>query len=153
MILDQFKLDGKVAIVTGSARGLGQAIAVGLAEAGADVALVDVLPVDDTKKSIERTGRKAVGIKANLLSIDCVPSIVQGALKAFSRIDILVNNAGIWPTEDILAICDSAWDRVIDINLNGPFYLARRVARHRFKNSRKKIGTTSLMSIKRRSFS
>ena len=59
-ILDQFKLDGKVAVVTGAARGLGQAMAIGLAEAGADIALVDILPTDDSKEAVEKLGRKVV---------------------------------------------------------------------------------------------
>ena len=66
MILDQFKLDGKVAIVTGAGRGIGQAYAIGLAEAGADVAIVDVIDMDETIAAIEKLGRKAIGIKADL---------------------------------------------------------------------------------------
>ncbi len=95
MILDMFKLDGKVAIVTGAARGLGQAMAIGLAEAGADVALVDILPTDETQREIEKIGRKAAGIKADLSSIGCIDNIVNTTDEKLGRIDILVNDAGI----------------------------------------------------------
>jgi 2-deoxy-D-gluconate 3-dehydrogenase len=149
MILDQFKLDGKAAIVTGAARGLGQAIAVGLAEAGADVALVDVLPTDETKRSIERIGRKAACIHADLLSIDCVPSIVQGALDAFGHIDILVNNAGIIRRAPIQEFSEKDWDDVININQKALFFLSQAVAKVMIRQGKggKIINTASMLSF------
>ena len=95
MILDKFKLDGKKAIVTGAARGLGQALAVGLAEAGADVALVDVLDTQETQSLVEKLGRSAVCISADLSKKESVDGIIEKTLDAFGRIDILFNNAGI----------------------------------------------------------
>ena len=77
MILDQFKLDGRVAIVTGSAQGLGQGIALGLAEAGADVALVDILDMSETREQIESLGRRCVAITADLMETACIPAIID----------------------------------------------------------------------------
>ena len=81
MILDQFKIDDKVAIVTGSAQGLGQGMALGLAEAGADVALVDILDMSDTQKQIEALGRRCVAIQADLTDKSCVPVIIDTTVK------------------------------------------------------------------------
>jgi 2-deoxy-D-gluconate 3-dehydrogenase len=149
MILDQFKLDGKVAVVTGAARGLGQAIAVGLAEAGADIALVDILPTDDTEKSVARIGQKAVGIKADLLSIACIPSIVQNTMDALNRIDILVNNAGIIRRAPIQEFSEKDWDDVIHINQKSLFFLSQAVAKVMIRQGEggKIINTASMLSF------
>ena len=149
MILDQFKLDNKVAIVTGAARGLGQAMAVALAEAGADVALVDVLPTDETQRMIEATGRKALGIQADLSSISCADPIVEKTLKAFGRIDILVNNAGIIRRAPITEFSEKDWDDVININQKTLFFLTQKVARVFIKQNEggKVINTASMLSF------
>lgn len=100
-ILDAFKLDGKVAIVTGSERGLGRGMALALAQAGADI--VGVTYTEDapeTAAAIESVGRKYVHVQANLVSIEPVQRIIDTALKAFGHIDILVNNAGIIARND-----------------------------------------------------
>ena len=95
MILDQFKLDGKVAIVTGGSRGLGQGMALGLAEAGADVALVDILDMSDSKAKVEALGRKCIAITADLSKKESVETIVSTTVEQMGGIDILFNNAGI----------------------------------------------------------
>ena len=95
MILDEFKLDGKIAIVTGSAQGLGQGIALGLAEAGADLALVDILNMSETQQQIESLGRHCVTIQADLMDTGCVPTISDTTVEELGGIDILFNNAGI----------------------------------------------------------
>ena len=95
MILEQFKLDGKVAVVTGASRGLGQAIAMGLAEAGADVALVDILDMSDSKAQIEKLGRKCTAITADLSKKESAQQIADETVKTLGGIDILFNNAGI----------------------------------------------------------
>jgi 2-deoxy-D-gluconate 3-dehydrogenase len=148
MILDQFKLDGKAAIVTGAARGLGQAIAVGLAEAGADVSLVDVLPTADTRKSIEKLGRRAVGIEADLMNIDCIPAIIQKTLDAFGGIDILVNNAGIIRRAPIQEFSEKDWDDVVNVNQKALFFLSQAAAREMIRRGRggKIINTASMLS-------
>ena len=130
MILDQFKLDGKVAIVTGAGRGIGQAYALGLAEAGADVAVVDVIPMDETLDAIKALGRRAIGIKADLAKGEKeAPKIVAKVVKALGRVDILVNNAGIIRREPFLEHSAKNWNDVISINLSTPFFLSQAAAR------------------------
>ena len=129
-ILDAFKLDGKVAIVTGSERGLGRGMAVALAQAGADivgVTYVDSAP--ETATAIEATGRKYVHIKADLSSIEPVARIVETTLKSFGRIDILVNNAGIIIRNDSVDFSEKEWDDVMNVNLKSAFFLCQAVAR------------------------
>lgn len=149
MILDQFKLDGKAAIVTGAARGLGRAIACGLAEAGADVALVDILPTDETREAVEGLGRKAVSITANLLSMDSIPSIVNQTVAAFSKINILVNNAGIIRRAPLTEFSEKDWDEVIQINQKSLFFLSQAAARVMIKAGQggKIINTASMLSF------
>ena len=119
MVLDRFKLDGKVAVVTGGGRGIGQAYAVGLAEAGADVAIVDVIPMDETIAAIQKLGRKAIGIKADLAKGQkASPKIIAKVVKALGSVDILVNNAGIIRREPFLEHSAKNWNDVISINLS-----------------------------------
>jgi len=128
-ILNKFKLDGKVAIVTGASRGLGQAIAIGLAEAGADLALVDILDMNKTQHEIEKIGHRAKAINADLSSIKSVPLIVQTALDEFGKIDILVNNAGIIRRAPLTEFSEKDWDDVININQKTLFFLTQAVAK------------------------
>lgn len=148
MILDKFKLDEKTAIVTGAAQGLGQGIAVGLAEAGANVALVDVLSTEDTKKQVEATGSKAVCIEANLISVDCIDDIIDKTVEAFGQINILFNNAGIIRRAPITEFSEKDWDDVININQKTLFFLSQAVARVMIKqgNGGKIINTASMLS-------
>ena len=130
MVLDQFKLDGKVAVVTGAGRGIGQAYALGLAEAGADVAAVDVISMDETLAAVKALGRRALGVKADLAKGEReAPKIVAKVVKALGRVDILVNNAGIIRREPFLEHSAKDWNDVISINLSTPFFLSQAVAR------------------------
>lgn len=129
MILDQFKLDGKVAIVTGASRGLGQAIAVALAEAGADVAGVSTKGAHDTGKRIEAVGRGWLDRPADLGSTAPIAGIVADTISRFERVDILVNNAGIIRRDDSLDFSEADWDAVMDVNLKSLFFLSQAVAR------------------------
>lgn len=149
MILDQFKLNGRVAIVTGAARGLGQAMATGLAEAGADVALVDVLPTDETCQTVQNVGRKAVSVAADLLSMDAIQPIVDKTVQELGRIDILVNNAGIIRRAPITEFSEKDWDEVIQINQKALFFLSQAVARVMIGQGKggKIINTASLLSF------
>jgi len=124
-ILDRFKLNGKVALVTGATRGLGAAIAVGLAEAGADVALVGTSSLEETEKKIMALGRKALAIKADLSDRKAIPGIMQAAQAHFGHVDILVNNAGIIRRENFDSFTEKDWDDVIGVNLDAVFFLSQ----------------------------
>jgi 2-deoxy-D-gluconate 3-dehydrogenase len=124
-ILDSFKLTGKTAIVTGAARGLGQGYCLALAEAGADIVAVDVIPMDDTVKQVGALGRKCAAITANLADRKDAPRIIAEAHKTFASLDILVNNAGIIRREDFEKFSEKDWDDVININLSGVFFLSQ----------------------------
>ena len=118
MILDRFKLDGKVAIVTGASTGLGQGICYGLSEAGAKIVGVDYVEMDETKATIEANGGEFVGVVANLMTLEPIEGIINTAIEKFGRIDILVNNAGIIRREDAIDFSEKNWDDVIAINQN-----------------------------------
>ncbi|MCK4447505.1 MAG: 2-dehydro-3-deoxy-D-gluconate 5-dehydrogenase KduD [Candidatus Marinimicrobia bacterium] len=149
MILDEFKLDGKVAIVTGAARGLGQGIAIGLAEAGANVALVDILSSKETEEKIKSLNRKAICIKADLISLDCINPIIDTTLDNLGQIDILFNNAGIIRRAPITEFSKKDWDDVININQKTLFFLSQAVAKVMIKqgNGGKIINTASMLSF------
>ncbi len=149
MVLDQFKLDGKVAVVTGAGRGIGQAYALGLAEAGADIAVVDVIAMDETLDAVKALGRRAIGIKADLAKGEReAPKIVAKVVKALGRVDILVNNAGIIRREPFLEHSAKNWNDVISINLSTPFFLSQAVARQMVKQGQggKIINIGSMLS-------
>ena len=130
MILDQFKLDGKVAVVTGGGRGIGQAYAFGLAEAGADIAIVDVIDMSETAEAIKKLGRKVICIKADLSKGEKEsPKIVAKVVKQLGSLDILVNNAGIIRREPFLEHSAKNWNDVISINLSTVFFLSQAAAK------------------------
>lgn len=149
MILDKFKLDGKKAIITGAARGLGQAMAVALAEAGADMALVDILDLSESKSRIERLGRKCIAITADLSKKDCVDVIVKETVEKLGGIDILFNNAGIIRRAPLLEFSEKDWDDVMNINIRTLFFLSQAVARVMIQQGRggKIVNTASMLSF------
>jgi len=149
MILDKFRLDGKVAIVTGSARGLGQAMAVALAEAGADVALVDLLDMADTQQQIKKLGRRCITITADLSKKDSVDGIVTQTVRQLGGIDILFNNAGIIRRAQLVDFTEKDWDDVMNINIRTLFFLSQAAARVMIKQARsgKIVNTASLLSF------
>lgn len=145
----KFDLSGKVAIVTGCAAGLGQGMALGLAQAGADIVGVDYIETPETKKIIKKTGRKFVGVVANLLSIEPIDKIVETAVNEFGHVDILVNNAGIIRREDSLEFSEKDWDDVMNINLKTVFFLSQAVAKQFVKqgNGGKIVNIASMLSF------
>lgn len=143
-----FDLSGKAALVTGANTGIGQAIAVALAEAGADVAVAGRSEPVETLKLIEATGRKAVNIKADLSSTEPVQRVVDEALTGLGRVDILVNNAGIIRRNDLLDFNEEDWDAVMDTNLKTLFFLSQAAARHMSeRGSGKIINIASLLTF------
>ena len=144
-ILDRFKLDGKAAIVTGAARGLGQAMALALAEAGADVLAVDVLDAADTQAQIRKLGRKCETLTANLTAPEAPAQVVAQAVAAFGKVDILVNNAGIIRRADFLDFSEKDWDEVMNLNIKAVFLLSQSAARVMVKHGRGKIISVASM--------
>ncbi len=129
MILDQFKLESKVAIVTGCRTGLGQAMAYGLAEAGADIIGVGSSDFHETESQIQKMGRRFLGFKADLKSIDPIEPIIETAIAEFGHIDILINNAGIIRRNDSIDFTEQDWDDVMNINVKNLFFLCQAVAK------------------------
>lgn len=143
-----FSLEGKTALVTGANTGIGQAIAVALAEAGAAVAVAGRSEPTETLRAIEATGRKAVNIKADFGSIEPVARVIDEALAGLGRIDILVNNAGIIRRDDLLDFNEADWDAVMDTNLKTLFFLSQSAARHMVeRGSGKIINIASLLTF------
>jgi 2-deoxy-D-gluconate 3-dehydrogenase len=128
-MLKLFDLAGKVAMVTGCSAGLGQGMAVALAQAGADIVGVNTSVPTATTTAVTALGRRFHAIRANLADISCVQPVVDEACQAFGRLDILVNNAGIIRREDSLNFSEKDWDDVIDLNLKTVFFLSQAVAR------------------------
>ena len=124
-----FDLSGRVALVTGANTGLGQGIAVALAQAGADIVAVGRSAPHETEAAVAAVGRRCLWVEASLDSIAPVDDIVRQALAAFGRIDILVNNAGTIRRNDSLDFTEADWDAVMDVNLKSVFFLAQAVAR------------------------
>jgi len=149
VILDQFALDGRIAIVTGASRGLGQAIAVGLAEAGADVALVHRSDGAQTQERIEALGRRCVSIRADLGDRGSVAAIVDETVAKLGGIDILVNNAGIIRRAPVSAFTEKDWDEVMDVNIRAVFLLSQAAAKVMIAQGRggKIVNLASMLSF------
>lgn len=129
-------LKGKVAIVTGSGRGIGKAIALKLAENGANIVINDIPGsdyADETKKEIENLGVKAIVVRGDVRNTADVENLVNTAVDTFGQIDILVNNAGITRDGLMLRMTEEDWDMVLDINLKGAFNCIKAVARPMMK--------------------
>jgi 2-deoxy-D-gluconate 3-dehydrogenase len=124
-----FDLSGRVAIVTGANTGLGQAIAVALATAGADVALVGRSSMTDTAAMIDALGRSSLAIAADLATLAPIEDIVARTVAWRGRVDILVNNAGIIRRADAIDFTEADWDAVMDVNLKSVFFLSQAVAK------------------------
>ena len=125
-------LDNKVALVTGASRGIGQAIATGLAQSGADVIIASrkIADLEKVAEEIRKTGRKCLPVATHIGRLDEIKNLVDKAIREFGRIDILINNAATNPTMiSAIDIDDRAWDSIMNLNLKGLFFLSQSVAR------------------------
>jgi len=149
MMLKQFSLAGKVAIVTGSSTGLGEGMAYGLAQAGADIVGVYNKDLPANREKIEAMGRKFMGIQADLSGIAPAADIIDKTVATFGRLDILVNNAGIIRRNQSMDFTEKDWDDVMNVNLKTLFFLSQAAARQfvRQKTGGKIINIASLLSF------
>jgi 2-deoxy-D-gluconate 3-dehydrogenase len=149
MILNAFNLTGKIAIVTGARTGLGQGMAYGLAEAGADIVGVDLNNLGETRKSVEERGRRFLGIETDLSNIKAIEEIIKQTIQEFKKIDILINNAGIIRRADTIDFSEKDWDDVMNINLKTVFFFSQAVARQfiRQNTGGKIISVASMLSF------
>jgi len=146
--MTMFDLSGQVAVVTGANTGLGQAIAIALAAAGASIVAVGRSAMDETEAAVRQTGAGFHAIKADLGSIEPVNAIVDESVRTFGKLDILVNNAGIIRRADAIDFTEADWDAVMDINLKSVFFLSQAAARHMIeRGSGKIINIASLLSF------
>jgi len=144
-----FRLDGQRALVTGASKGIGAAIAVALAEAGADVACHgNSRAPDETAETVRALGRKALAVRGDLADRSAASSIVEATLAEFERIDILVNNAGTIRRAPAVDFSEADWDTVIDVNLRSVFRLCQLAGRGMLERGRGKIvNIASLLSF------
>lgn len=149
MILNAFNLQGKVALVTGCDKGLGQGMALGLAEAGCDIVSVSRRVPQETAEKVEALGRRLYAIQADLSQAESIADIVPAAVAAAGRIDILVNNAGTIHREDALTFSEKDWDEVMNLNIKSVFFLSQAVARQFMKqgDGGKIINIASMLSF------
>ncbi len=149
MALNSFSLEGKVALVTGCDVGLGQGMALGLAQAGCDIVGVNIVEPAETAQCIRETGRRFLDIRADLQSTQAISSIIEQAIEAFGKIDVLVNNAGIIRRDDAINFSEKDWDDVMDINIKSLFFLSQAVAKQFIaqKTKGKIINVASMLSF------
>jgi len=146
--MTMFDLSGQVAVVTGANTGLGQAIAVALAAAGASIVAVGRSSMDETEAAVREIGAGFHAIKADLGSIEPTKAIVDETVATFGKLDILVNNAGIIRRADAVDFSEADWDAVIDTNLKSVFFLCQAAGRHMIdQGSGKIINIASMLSF------
>jgi NAD(P)-dependent dehydrogenase (short-subunit alcohol dehydrogenase family) len=135
-----FRLEGRVALVTGAARGIGKAISLLFAEKGADVVLVDLLEeVGEVSAEIARLGKKGLPLVYDITRADNVQKVVKDSIRQFGKIDILVNNAGVVLLEDAENLTEGDWNDTMAINLTAPFIMSKYVGREMIKRTSGKI--------------
>ncbi|MFC1822163.1 SDR family NAD(P)-dependent oxidoreductase [Thermodesulfobacteriota bacterium] len=135
MSLERFSLEGKVAVVTGGSRGFGKAIALGFADAGADVVVASRTQADLDKvaEEIKSKGRKSLAIATDMTDHDAIKKLGEKAFEAFGKIDILVNNAGQAATSPFLTMPEEQWDHLMNINLKSYFLCTQVIGKYMFK--------------------
>lgn len=148
MILNAFDLAGKVALVTGCNTGLGQGMAIGLAQAGCDIVGVNLSSPDETAEKVTALGSRFLDLRADLGSIEGIPELIEKAVGEFGHLDILVNNAGIIRREDAIEFSEKNWDDVMNVNSKTLFFMSQAVARQFIKQGHggKIINIASMLS-------
>ena len=143
----EFDLSGRVALITGAARGLGRAISLALARYGADIIACDILPeVETIRPDIGALGRRVLVQQVDVCRIPAIGAMVDASVKAFGRIDILVNCAGINIPQSAVDVTEEAWDKVIDLNLKALFFCCQAVGKLMIaQNSGKIVNISSTM--------
>jgi len=128
---DLFKLDGRVAVVTGGSRGIGRAVAIGLATFGADVAVAGLSPKsEETVAEIKGLGRRGLFVKTDVADVQQSRAAVERVIGEFGKIDILVNNAGVGTAHPAEQVTPEEWDEVMAVNIRGLFFMTQAVGRH-----------------------
>jgi 2-dehydro-3-deoxy-D-gluconate 5-dehydrogenase len=132
-------VQGKVAIVTGAGSGIGRAVAYGLAQYGANVVITEITSKLELAQEVaaavtNETGNKAIGVALDLPNLASIDRCVSAAVAEFGKLDVLVNNAGIQIAKPALEFTEDDWDKVLDTNLKGAFFMAQRAAREMLKN-------------------
>ena len=146
---DPFRLDGRAALVTGANTGLGRAIALALAEAGANIAAVARRDSKETGEAVAKVGRKFLELRADLSSTAPINEIVRRTRETFGRLDILINNAGIIRRADAIDFTEEDWDAVVDTNLKSAFFLAQEAGRAMLADGKggKIVNVASMLSF------
>ena len=139
MASNAFNLEGKVALVTGANTGLGQGIALALAEAGADIAAAGIVAATETEEKVKALGRRFINIEANLISIEPVDRIIAETLAGLGGLDILVNNAGLIRRADAVEFSEKDWDDVMHVNIKGAFFMSQAAGKHFISQGHGKI--------------
>ncbi|HWR45397.1 2-dehydro-3-deoxy-D-gluconate 5-dehydrogenase KduD [Sporomusa sp.] len=148
-MMSMFDLTGKVAIVTGAATGLGQGMAIALAEAGADIVSVGLGDHAETAQKIADSGRKFLAIDADLFSTEPIQGVIDQVISEFGHLDILVNNAGIIRRADAVEFTEKDWDDVMNINIKTAFFFSQAAAKQFIKQGTggKIINIASMLSF------
>ena len=141
MARERFDLSGKVALVTGASKGIGRAIAIELATAGADIIAVARTEklLDTLAEEVKQIGRSILPVVGDLSDIAAIPGIVDEGLSRFGRIDILVNNAGITKREPVSEVTEQTWDAIMTVNVKAAFFLAKAVGSHMVERKQGKV--------------
>ena len=143
------KLEGKVALVTGSSQGLGQAIAIRLAEEGADI-IIDYRShpegAEETKAKVEAAGRKGLVVKADLGVVSDINRMIADGIQHFGKLDILVNNAGLEKNADFWDITEADYDNVLNVNLKGVFFATQAIVKH-FRETQRQGKIINISSV------
>ena len=133
------KLDNKVAVITGGARGIGKQIAVTFAIEGADIVIGDILEMDSAAEEITNIGRRVITVKTDVSDREAVKNLFDTTIASFKKVDVLVNNAGIPGRTTLMEMTEDTWDQIFNVNLKGVLFCTQAAARYMMKQKYGKI--------------